>query len=40
MISKRKSEDDAASALRKNVKKDTDGRYTVADAGLIKELAV
>jgi len=32
------SQDDTASALRKNVKKDTDGRYTVADSQTIKTL--
>ena len=36
---KENAEDDAASALRKNVKKDTDGRYTAADAEPIKDLA-
>ena len=32
------AKDDTASALRKNVKKDTDGRYTVADSQTIKTL--
>jgi len=32
------SQDDTASALRKNVKKDTDGRYAVADSQTIKTL--
>ncbi|HEX9025060.1 MAG TPA: N-acetylmuramoyl-L-alanine amidase family protein, partial [Clostridium sp.] len=32
------AKDDTASALRKNVKKDTDGRYTVADSQTIKSL--
>ena len=32
------AQDDAASALRKNIKKDTDGRYTTADAETIKTL--
>jgi nitrite reductase/ring-hydroxylating ferredoxin subunit len=36
---KENAEDDTASALRKNVKKDTDGRYTTADAESIKDLA-
>ena len=35
---KENADDDTASALRKNIKKDTDGRYTVADAAAIKDL--
>lgn len=31
-------EDNTATALRKNIKKDTDGRYNVAEAGTIKNL--
>ncbi|AWK49995.1 cell wall-binding protein [Clostridium beijerinckii] len=33
------AQDDAASALRKNIKKDTDGRYVKTDAETIKNLA-
>ncbi|MFT8352367.1 N-acetylmuramoyl-L-alanine amidase family protein [Clostridium saccharoperbutylacetonicum] len=32
------SQDDTASALRKNIKRDTDGRYDVTDAGTLKNL--
>lgn len=35
---KENSQDDASAALRKNLKKDTDGRYDVTDAGTVKSL--
>ncbi|NSB89067.1 hypothetical protein [Clostridium saccharobutylicum] len=35
---KENSQDDASSTLRKNLKKDTDERYDVTDAGTVKSL--